>query len=159
MGAGKSTLGNQLAGQIDLPFFDTDAEIERRCGADISWIFDKEGEQGFRQRETEMLQELVEKPEYIIATGGGIISKQINRKILMREGFVIYLCLGVDQQYERTLTDTKRPLLQVSDRKKKLADLFAERDPLYKEVADLVIEINQQDPKYLIQKILSAIQV
>ena len=147
MGAGKTTIGRFLAAELQLPFKDTDKEIEARCGADVAWIFDVEGEQGFRDRESIVLEDLSHLSEAVIATGGGIVLRESNRKILAKSGLVIYLQVSVDQQVERTSHDRSRPLLQRGDPRKVLTELMAIRDPLYREIADLVIETDERRPR------------
>ena len=115
MGAGKTTIGRFLAGELKLEFKDADREIEERCGADISWIFDMEGEEGFRRRETEVIEELAQDSGLCIATGGGAVLKAENRTALMAHGIVVYLKTSVDQQVQRTSRDKKRPLLQTGN--------------------------------------------
>ena len=138
MGAGKSTIGRQLADLLKLQFFDSDREIEERCGASIDWIFDIEGEDQFRIREQKVIEELTEKSGIVLATGGGAVLSQSSREKLSARGTVIYLRATIDQQVERTEKDTRRPLLQVEDRREKIIELAAEREPLYREIADLV---------------------
>ena len=117
MGAGKTTIGRQLADFLCRPFIDVDNEIEARTGADIQWIFDMEGEQGFRDRESKVLKAIIEtSPSSIIATGGGIVLRNENRTILQKNGLVVYLSATKEQLYERTRRDKNRPLLQVDDR-------------------------------------------
>ena len=139
MGVGKTTIGKQLAGLLHRPFVDVDAEIEARCGADIPWIFDMEGEQGFRQRESKVLEDIISSsPSSVIATGGGVVLSAKNRKLLQASGQVIYLSASKEQLYERMRRDKSRPLLQVEDREKVINQLLEVRDPLYREVADVV---------------------
>ena len=139
MGVGKTTVGKQLAGLLHRPFVDVDAEIETRCGADIPWIFDMEGEQGFRQRESKVLEDIIaSNPSSVIATGGGVVLSAKNRQLLQSSGQVIYLSASEQQLYERMRRDKSRPLLQVEDREKVISQLLEVRDPLYKEVADVV---------------------
>ena len=139
MGVGKTTVGRQLAGLLHRPFIDVDAEIESRCGADIPWIFDMEGEQGFRERESKVLSDIVaNNPSSVIATGGGVVLSKKNRQLLQTCGQVIYLSASKEQLYERMRRDKSRPLLQVEDREKVIAELLEVRDPLYREVADIV---------------------
>ena len=139
MGAGKTTIGRYLASALQLPFIDTDHEIEQRSGADIPWIFDVEGEIGFRSRESKALKSISEiDPPTIISTGGGIILAEDNRRFMRDNGFIVYLYVNENQLYERLKKDKKRPLLQVGDRKKLIANLFHERDPLYKSIADII---------------------
>jgi shikimate kinase len=140
MGAGKTTIGRLLAQHLDLDFLDTDQEIERRTGADIPWIFDVEGEAGFRDREQRVIEELTRRDGVVLATGGGAVLRQENRAALSGRGEVVYLHASLDQQLKRTERDRNRPLLQVADPESRLRDLMAERDPLYREIADHVIE-------------------
>ena len=144
MGAGKLTIGRQLAGFLNRPFFDIDNEIESRAGADIQWIFDMEGEAGFRVRESKVLMEVIANDRSsVIATGGGIILSAKNRAILSENGQVVYLSATKQQLFERTRKDKNRPLLQVKDRKAVIDRLVREREPLYKEVADLIFPSGQ----------------
>ena len=139
MGSGKSTIGKQLANRLDRPFIDIDCEIESAAGADIQWIFDMEGEEGFRIRESKILKHCINTSEAaVIATGGGIILNKDNRLLLSCAGQVIYLCTTKQQLYERLKRDKKRPLLQVEDRRKVVDELFDQRDPLYREISDIV---------------------
>ena len=147
MGAGKSTIGRLLAAELHLAFADTDREIEERCGADIPWIFDVEGEQGFRDREQAMLAELTGRPGLVLATGGGIVMREANRVLLKSSGCVVYLAASVDQQYQRTVRDRKRPLLQTDDPRAVLQRLFEQRDPFYREVADLIVPTDGRNPR------------
>ena len=139
MGSGKSTVGKHLAKLLSYPFIDCDAEIESRAGADIQWIFDVEGEAGFRQRETSVLKNLVEQPCGVIATGGGAIVAQENREMMRRFGVVVFLNATVLQQLKRTGSGEGRPLLQRGDRQAILKQLMAEREPLYRALADVII--------------------
>ena len=146
MGAGKTTIGRHLAKKLKLKFVDLDAEIERSCGADIAWIFDVEGEDGFRKRESFLLDELTNQPDVVLATGGGAVLNPENRRMLSSRGVVIYLKASVDQLYQRTRHDKKRPLLQVDDVRQTIEDLLKKRDPLYSEVADVVFLTGNQSP-------------
>jgi len=156
MGAGKTTIGRLLATELSLPFLDTDREIEERSGADIPWIFDVEGEAGFRARETAMLDELTQLSDMVLATGGGIVMAPQNLAYL-RRGFVVYLHATVEQQVERTSRDRKRPLLQNDDPEAVLRRLFAIRDPLYREVADVVVDTDNRNPRMVVREILAAV--
>lgn len=158
MGAGKSTLGRHLAQLLQRPFYDSDKEIERRTGADISWIFDREGEAGFREREVAMLDELTQLPEIVLATGGGAVLSPVNRRALQQRGKVIYLWTPVATQLERTRHDRNRPLLQRPDRRAILEKLLDERDPLYREVADQVISTASNNLKKVTAQILDALE-
>lgn len=157
MGAGKSTIGRLLAKELGYPFKDSDREIEARTGADIPWIFDVEGEEGFREREEAMIAELVTEDGIVLATGGGVVMRQANRQALAANGLVVYLRTSVDQQLQRTAKDRQRPLLQTPDPEKVLRDLMAKRDPLYGEIADLTIDTDQRGPKVVVNTILAAL--
>ena len=158
MGAGKSTIGRLLSNELALEFHDSDKVIEERCGANIPWIFDMEGEQGFREREQQVIDELTQIPNIILATGGGAVTRPINRQHLSARGTVVYLCTSVKQQLERTLKDKNRPLLQTENPEAVLKALFAERDPLYREVADIIIETDHHSPRWVVQEIKRQIQ-
>jgi shikimate kinase len=142
MGAGKSTIGKQLAMELKLEFCDVDQEIEDRAGADIAWIFDVEGEEGFRKREEIVIDELSQRQGLVLATGGGAILSAENRNKLAARGTVVYLFTTVEQQLKRTAKDKRRPLLQQKDmpREEKLDGLMESRDPLYREIADVIID-------------------
>lgn len=144
MGAGKSTIGRLLAKELRLPFKDSDKEIELRTGANIPWIFDKEGEPGFRDREQAMIAELCASDGVVLATGGGAVMREANRRALHAGGRVVYLHASVEQQVGRTARDRNRPLLRTADPAKTLRDLLAIRDPLYREIADLVVETDER---------------
>ena len=153
MGAGKTTIGRMLAQQLKLEFIDSDQEIEDRTGADIPWIFDVEGEQGFRDREQQVIEELTGRDNIVLATGGGAVIRQQNRKALGARGFVIYLRASIEQQVARTLRDRNRPLLQGDDPRGVLEKLMAVRDPLYREIADFVVETGGATPRAMAQSI------
>ncbi|MBD3647859.1 MAG: shikimate kinase AroK [Pseudomonadales bacterium] len=137
MGVGKTTIGRLLSQELGLEFFDSDQEIEKRAGADIAWIFDVEGEEGFRIRESSVLDDLTLRSGVLIATGGGSILEESNRRMLRSRGTVVFLDTSLEIQLRRTERDKKRPLLQNVDHEKVLAELKAARDPLYNEVADV----------------------
>ena len=139
MGSGKSTVGKHLADLLGFTFIDSDDEIERRAGADIPWIFDVEGEAGFRRRESAVLEELAQRNETVIATGGGAILAEQNRELMGRTGVVVFLNVSVAQQLKRTGSGEGRPLLQRGDREETLKKLMAEREPLYRALADVII--------------------
>ena len=153
MGAGKTTIGKQLAQALGWTFVDSDKEIEARTGATIPLIFEIEGEAGFRQREAAMIDELTRTEHTVLATGGGAILRKDNRAALMSRGTVIYLHATVSQQAERTAFDTQRPLLQTADRTAKLAELMQQREPLYRSCADLVIETQGKTPRVVVDTI------
>jgi len=140
MGAGKTTVGRRVAEQLGLTFHDLDREIEERCGADIPLIFELECEAGFRKRESEVLDELTTQQGVLISTGGGAVLRAENRQHLRERGFVVYLETTVEQQLKRLAHDRKRPLLAAPDRRERLTALLAEREPLYREIADLTLD-------------------
>ena len=154
MGAGKTTIGRVLANLLKKQFIDLDSEIEHRCGADIPWIFDVEGETGFRDREAAVLADLCDRSDMVVATGGGAVLRTENRKLLQESGYVIYLQVSAQELYERTRTDTNRPLLQVANRREVIDRLLSEREHLYREVADLSYTGNRRGPKYAAEEIL-----
>lgn len=154
MGAGKSTIGRLLSGELHLDFVDSDKEIEDRCGANIPWIFDKEGEQGFRDREEAAIDDLTLRSGLLIATGGGVVMRKNNREHLAARGTVVYLRTSVEQQMIRTQRDKNRPLLQTQDPRATLTELFEVRDPLYQEIADIVIHTDQRNPKNVVNEII-----
>ena len=154
MGAGKSTIGRQLAKQLGLPFLDSDQEIESRTGVDIPLIFELEGEHGFRKREAAVIDELTRQPGILLATGGGAVLDPVNREYLKTRGRVIYLHATVNQQLKRTQKDRHRPLLQTENPRGKLEELMAIRDPLYREIADLVIETDGMRVRDVVNKIM-----
>jgi shikimate kinase len=137
MGSGKTTIGQRLAKLLGLQFLDCDHELEARTGASINLIFDVEGEDGFRQRETRMLDELTSRPGVLVATGGGVVLREENRHMLRERGLVVYLNTSVAQQLRRLKRDKTRPLLQTEDRREKLTRLAEERNPLYSALADI----------------------
>jgi shikimate kinase len=144
MGSGKSTIGRQLAKALKRPFFDSDKEIEKRTGVTISWIFEMEGEEGFRAREKQVIAELSAKENIVLATGGGAVLAEDNRNLLRSRGKVVYLSSSIEQLYRRTSKDKSRPLLQTDNPKQKIAQLLEQRDPLYKSVADVVVRTAKQ---------------
>jgi shikimate kinase len=139
MGAGKTTIGRRLALALRREFLDSDQEIEQRAGASIPLIFELEGESGFRVREKTVIAELTQRPEIVLATGGGAILDPENRRCLTGRGLVVYLRASVDEQLRRTRQDDNRPLLQTPNPRARLAELFRQRDPLYREAADWTI--------------------
>jgi shikimate kinase len=149
MGAGKSTVGRYLATSLNKDFWDSDHVIEERTGVGIPVIFDLEGELGFRTREQKIIQELSEKTNIVLATGGGVILCPENRKYLRANGCVVYLRCPVDRQLERTMHDKNRPLLQTANPREKLQLLFDQRDPLYEKTADIIIDTGKYSVKYI----------
>ncbi|MCV2403989.1 shikimate kinase [Marinomonas sp. C2222] len=160
MGAGKTTIGRLLSQAMGKEFYDLDKVIEDNAGADIPWIFEREGEDGFRKRETQALSSLVQsdKENCVLATGGGIVMRDENRSILNDGSVVVYLYASVSQQLYRTSKSSHRPLLQTGDPKATLRKLFEVRDPLYREVATLVVETDARHPKSVANKVLDAIK-
>jgi len=154
MGAGKSTIGRMLSQELNLDFVDSDKVIEERAGANIPWIFDVEGESGFRDREQSVIKELSEQERILLATGGGAVIREANRLQLRSNGFVVYLHTTVDQQLERTAKDKNRPLLQNENPREILENLFFERDPLYRQTCDLIIETDKRHPRSVVAEII-----
>ena len=154
MGAGKSTIGRQLAKQLGMPFYDSDHEIESRTGVDIPLIFELEGEAGFRKREAAIIDELTRLPDIVLATGGGAILDPQNREHLKSRGRVIYLHATVNQQLRRPRKDRNRPLLQTGNPRAKLEELLEIRDPLYRETAGLIIETDGMRVRDVVKKIM-----
>jgi shikimate kinase len=157
MGVGKSTVGRLLSARLGFQFLDTDALIEERCGANIPWIFDVEGESGFRARESQALVELQERKSAVIATGGGIVVTPQNIPLLKALGKVFFLTASVDQLVSRTSRDKKRPLLQVDNPRKRIEELVSTRDPLYRSVADHIITTDIKGTKGVVGQILELI--
>jgi shikimate kinase len=155
MGAGKTTTGRQLARALDLDFVDSDREIEARSGVDIPTIFDFEGEAGFRQRERAMIDELTRRDGVVLATGGGVVIDPDNRRHLAERGFVVYLATPVEEQLRRTERDHQRPLLQGTDRRATLERLQHERDPLYRDIADFVVDTTGGRRRKTVDRILA----
>lgn len=147
MGAGKSTLGRLLASALKRPFYDSDKVIEERCGASIPWIFDLEGEEGFREREIQAIDDLTNLKGIVLSTGGGSVIKPENRQFLKERGVVIFLRTTVEQQLLRTSKDRTRPLLQIEDPRAKLEELKKIRDPLYLATAHIVVDTDQRPPR------------
>ena len=153
MGSGKTTVGKQLAKKLRLDFIDADLEIEKRTGVSISTIFDIEGEEGFRARETKMLEELCAKNGIVLATGGGAITKEENRILLRKSGYVVYLKTSIETQYKRTQKSSNRPLLEDGDALKKLQQLMQEREGLYEQEADFVISSGERAVSKVVHEI------
>jgi shikimate kinase len=154
MGAGKSTIGRLLAEELGFVFRDSDTLIEERSGAAIAWIFDVEGEDGFRLRETAALRDLADESGMVLATGGGAVLREENRRLLSAIGTVVYLETSVREQLARTRRDRKRPLLQSGDREQVLADLLSHRDPLYREIADIVVRTDRRGARSVATEIV-----
>ena len=153
MGAGKTTVGKLIARHLNRPFIDSDHEIEKRTGVNIPLIFELEGEAGFRTREAAIIEELTGQRNIVLATGGGAILSPRNRDNLRRNGTVIYLRAKVGDLWQRTRHDKNRPLLQTADPQAKLKVLFAQRDPLYREIADIIVDSGAQSVHALVHQI------
>jgi len=139
MGSGKTTVGRRLARRLDMDFLDLDLELQSRCGVEVAVIFDIEGEAGFRQRESDLLDELTRRDNLVLATGGGSVLREDNRTMLTERGLVVYLQTSVDQQLRRLERDKQRPLLQAPDRRRRLTELAEQRNPIYSSCAHLVV--------------------
>ena len=156
MGTGKTTIGNHLSRLLKFTFYDCDRELEARTGASISLIFDVEGEAGFRERETRLIDELSQENEIVLSTGGGAVLAAENRTILAERGYVVYLRTPVEKLIERTRFDTTRPLLQTADPATTLRNIVTERDPLYQEIADLIVDTDLMPVKQIAKRIVDA---
>ncbi|MGD8378709.1 MAG: shikimate kinase [Gammaproteobacteria bacterium] len=153
MGAGKTSIGRQLARLAAIPFHDTDLYIQQRTGVDIPLIFDIEGEAGFRRRETDALKHLSAESRWIIATGGGAVLAEANRRLMQERGHIVYLRAGVDAQMRRTRRGRHRPLLETEDPAGRLRELFEDRDPLYGELADTIVETDRRNVREVAREI------
>lgn len=158
-GSGKSTVGRSLARRLDLPFQDSDHVIERRIGCSIRDFFAREGEARFRDEEQQALEELAAGPPCVLATGGGAVLRGANREILGRAGHVVYLRATPEELWRRLRRDTRRPLLQVSDPQEKLRELFAERDPLYRSIAEFVVDTGRQSVPTLVNMVFMQLEL
>ncbi len=157
MGAGKSAVGRHLARTLHLSFVDSDDEIESRTGVDIPFIFEKEGEEGFRRREAAVIDDLSKIDGVVLATGGGAVVDPQNRSHLGGRGYVVYLYTTVDQQMSRTQRGRERPMLETADPRATLEELLATRDPMYREIADLVVETDGRKVKSVANEIIEQI--
>lgn len=155
MGAGKSTIGRMLARELGYRFLDTDRIIEERCGANIPWIFDVEGEDGFRLRETAMLRELTTEAGIVLATGGGAVIRDENHPLLRKNAAVVYLRTSIEHQVERTRKDRNRPLLQTADPEAVLRHLFTVRDPIYSELANITMYTDRKSPRLVVRQLVN----
>ena len=158
MGSGKSTVGRALANKIGYQFLDSDREIEARCGVDIPTIFDYEGEAGFRDRESRMINELTKLPGVVLATGGGSVLREENREHLKARGHVILLQVDIKEQLRRVAFDSNRPLLQTADPAARLKALMEEREPIYKAVADVEISTDSRRMFNVVSRILKHVK-
>lgn len=157
MGAGKSSVGKYLAGQLNMDFYDTDEEIEKRTGVDIGWIFDLEGEEGFRKREEAVVSELVELSNIVLATGGGTIISPLSRELLRKNGIIVYLEVSLQYQENRTINDSRRPMLRVENRQEVLEKLQVQREPIYQEIADVRILTDKRTVRAVTDEIIYAL--
>ncbi len=157
MGAGKTTIGRQLSDLLKLEFVDSDHEIEARTGANIPWIFDVEGEEGFRLREEAVIRDLSSRKGIVLATGGGVVMRESNRRCLHEHGTVVYLMTPVSLQLERTSRDRNRPLLRTPDPRQRLTELMTLRDPLYRETAHIIMPTEGGSARDVAQRIIHAL--
>lgn len=158
MGSGKTTMGRALARHLGKDFVDSDQEIQKRTGVSIPYIFDIEGESGFRERESRMLAELVQHDNIVLATGGGAVLDEQNRELLRNAGIVIYLKASVNDLWHRTHHDKNRPLLQTKDPYGRLTELHQVRDPIYQQVADIVVQSGKQSVHSLMLALVADIE-
>jgi len=158
MGAGKTTIGRQVAANLNWEFYDSDRLVEERTGVSIPIIFELEGEDGFRWRETEVIKEISAVPNIVLATGGGAILREENREILKKNSLVIFLHASIDQLFERTAKDKNRPLLQDKNPKQKLKSILDQRLHLYESMADIVVKTDNQSVNYTVKKIIELIK-
>ncbi len=158
MGAGKTTIGKQVAEQLGCDFFDSDRVIEQRTGVSIPLIFELEGEAGFRKRETEVLKDLCKNENFVLATGGGAVLREENRKLLRQNSLVVFLNASLDQLYERTSRDRNRPLLQTENPREKLKMLLDERLGIYQNLADIIVKTDDQSVYQTVNQILEKIK-
>jgi len=158
MGSGKTTMGRALARHLGKAFVDSDEEIQQRTGVTIPHIFDIEGETGFRQRETAAIRDLVERDNMVLATGGGAVLAEQSRELMRQNGIVVYLKANVHDLWQRTRHDRNRPLLQTADPYAKLTELFQQRDPLYLQVADIVMQSGKQSAHALMLQLVDEIE-
>lgn len=159
MGAGKTTIGRHLAKALGMTFYDSDREIEARTGATISLIFELEGEEGFRQREEKVIDELTQKQGIVLATGGGAVLREANRLHLKERGQVVYLSATIDQILDRTRHDKSRPLLQTDDPRARLEEIITKRDPLYRECADVIMKTGTRSVRNMVKEVLTKLDL
>ncbi|MAW25599.1 MAG: shikimate kinase [Gammaproteobacteria bacterium] len=158
-GAGKTTVGRLLATKLNVPFLDLDEEIEARCGADIPWVFDVEGEVGFRDREARIFAEFVDKGAVVVSTGAGVVLRGENQELLKRhQSHVIWLQADLKTQFDRLKNDKNRPLLQVADPKAKLRAMATEREPLYRGYSSIQVQTRRTNPSVVVRQIMEQIE-
>jgi len=158
MGAGKTTVGRALAARLKREFVDTDRVLVERTGVAVATVFEIEGEEGFRRRETAVLREVCEQDERIVATGGGIVLAEENRRVMRESGTVVYLRARLESLWERTRHDSSRPLLATPDPRARLAELLEQREPLYREAAHVIVDSGPQSASTLVNRVLTALR-
>lgn len=158
MGSGKSTVGKALARRIGFHFIDADRELEARCGVDIPTIFEYEGEAGFREREARLIDELTQRDRIVLATGGGAVLREENRRCLTERGRVVLLAVEVSEQLRRVAGDKRRPLLNTTDPEARLKAIMTEREPIYRSVADVVIKTDARRMHHVVSRILKYLE-
>ncbi|MFT7457434.1 MAG: shikimate kinase [Planctomycetota bacterium] len=159
MGSGKTTIGRQLAARLGKVFYDSDLEIEKTTGVDVALIFEIEGEEGFRRRETKIIKELAVIPDSVIATGGGVVLSEDNKICLKENGRIIYLKSSCQKLFDRTRRDSKRPLLNTEDRMATIMNLMETRNPLYEEIADITIATDEAPVREIINNICQQLDI
>ena len=158
MASGKSTVGRHLAKALKLDFVDSDRVIEKRAGADIPWIFDIEGEEKFRDREEAVIEEFTQRRGVVLATGGGAVLREVNRRRLSERGTVVYLNAPFESLVARARTNTRRPLLTGADARERLAELMGQRGDLYTRMADIEIRTDDRSPRVIAERIVAALE-
>ena len=158
MGAGKTTLGKALAQKLQVEFHDTDKVLVERCGVPVATIFEIEGEEGFRRRESAVLAELAQSADGVVATGGGAVLSAENRALMRAHGTVVYLRARLESLWERTRHDASRPLLKTPDPRATLAQILEQRDPLYREAAHLIVDTGAQSASTLVARVVAALR-
>jgi shikimate kinase len=157
MGAGKTTLGRALAQRLEREFVDSDRVLVERTGVPVATIFEIEGEEGFRRRESTLLAELARRDAWVIATGGGVVLDEANRRLMREAGTVVYLRARLESLWERTRHDANRPLLATADPRSRLAQLLEAREPLYRDCAHVIVDTGSQSTSTLVNRVLAAI--
>ena len=155
MGAGKSSVGKYLATKLEMDFYDSDEELEKRTGVDIGWIFDLEGEEGFRKREVEVITELANLSNVVLATGGGSVISPEVQSLLRQNGIIIYLVVSLEYQNTRTVNESRRPLLRVRNRKEVIERLHEERVPIYESLSDYKVWTDNRNVQVVAEDIIN----